>query len=130
MEKQTGKFVARVLVVEDEESVREALARILENSGYKVTTAEDCPVAVSLLEQGGFDIVFTDLTLPGPSGWELVRWVGENRPGTPVVLLSGWEIHQKDVEDKGPVARILSKPVKLKDMTDAIKELVPHPAEG
>ncbi len=130
MVKHTGKFVARVLIVEDEESVREALSKILENSGHKVATAEDCPEAIKALEHGGFDIVFTDLTLPGPSGWDLVSWVGEHKPGTPVVLLSGWDIRQKDVEDRGPVARILSKPVKVKDMIAAITEFVPHPSEG
>ena len=130
MDKKTGKVSASVLVVEDEDSVREALSRIIGNYGHSVTAAQDCPEAITALDKQAFDIVFTDLSLPGPSGWDLVAWVRKNRPGIPVVLLSGWEVPEKDAQTKGPVARILSKPVKLKDMINAITELVPRLSEG
>jgi CheY-like chemotaxis protein len=129
LDKKTGKGSASVLVVEDEDSVREALSRIIGNYGHRVTTAQDCPEAIKALQNAEFDIVFTDLTLPGPSGWDLVAWLRKNRPGIPVVLLSGWEVPEKDVEKKGPVARILNKPVKLKDMMNTITELVPRLSE-
>jgi two-component system capsular synthesis sensor histidine kinase RcsC len=86
---------------------------------------------VRFFEEGGFDIVMTDLSLPGLSGWEVAKAVRAKGWGTPVVLLSGWDIPpgDKDLRESG-VARLLPKPVKVKDMLAAINELVPKGEEG
>jgi CheY-like chemotaxis protein len=114
---------ARVLVVEDEESVRQALSRILENFGHDTVLAKDAVEGLAKFkESGNFDIILTDLSLPGPSGLDLAANAKALRPEIPVILLSGWDISEKEL--KGAVEMVMSKPVKIKDMLDAIDKLV------
>jgi signal transduction histidine kinase/CheY-like chemotaxis protein len=105
---------SRVLVVDDEESVRRYLSAGLQQLGYEtelVPTAED---ALSLLHTENFDVVLTDLGLPGMSGEELARTVHRRNPQTPVVLLTGWgdQIKAENRRFEG-VTQVLSKPITL-----------------
>jgi two-component system chemotaxis response regulator CheY len=114
----------KILVVEDEESVRQALRKILESFGHKVFDAGDGPDAIRQFEkEGDIDIVLTDLSLPGPSGWDVADQVKKRSPKTPVILLSGWDITEEELRQKDNVSRVLSKPVKINDMLKAINEL-------
>ena len=117
----------KVLIVEDEESVRQALVKILENFGHKVLMAADAPEGIKIFERERPDIVMTDLGLPGPSGWDLARAIKEKDPKVPVVLLSGWDVGMEDKSLTGLVEKILSKPVKIKDMLDTIDQLARKP---
>lgn len=113
-----------ILIVEDEDSVRHALSKILENYGYVVTGVPDAEAGIKAFDATvGMDLVLTDLSLPGMSGWELADAIKERAPKTPVVLLSGWDINPGDVKKHKSVTLILSKPVKIKDMLAAIKDL-------
>ncbi len=127
----SGGGGVRILLVEDEASVRDAVARILANYGHEVVAAADGPEGLLYFKRGGFDIVMTDLGLPGPSGWEVAKAVREISPDTPVVLLSGWDVSpgDKDLKESG-VARVLAKPVSVKDMLMVITELVSGGSEG
>jgi len=117
-------MAVNILIVEDEESVRHALSKILENYGYAVTCAADAEAGIKAFDAvAGLDIVFTDLSLPGMSGWELADAIKERAPKIPVILLSGWDIDPEDVKKHKSVETILSKPVKIKDMLAAITEL-------
>jgi DNA-binding response OmpR family regulator len=123
LEKATSTGI-KILIVEDEDSVRHALSKILENYGYAVTGAHDAEAGLQAFDAGGgMDIVLTDLSLPGMSGWELADAIKERVPKTPVILLSGWDIHPDEVKKHESVTLILSKPVKIKDMLAAIKGL-------
>jgi len=79
-----------VLVVEDEEAARQGLREILGMLGYRVATAQSAEEALPLAEAGGFDVLLTDLLLPGVSGMELARILRERRPGLRVVMMSGY----------------------------------------
>jgi CheY-like chemotaxis protein len=113
-----------ILVVEDEDSVRQALSKILENYGYAVTCVADAEAGIKAFDEAaGMDLILTDLSLPGMSGWELADILKERSPGIPVILLSGWDIDPEDVKKHKNVEMVLSKPVKIKDMLAAIAEL-------
>ena len=113
-----------ILVIEDEESVRHALSKILENYGYAVTCAADAEAGLQAFDAAACtDIVLTDLSLPGMSGWELADVLKGRNPGVPVILLSGWDIDPGDVKKHKSVEMILSKPVKIKDLLAAIMAL-------
>ena len=104
-------------------SPRQALTKIFENYGHKVTAARDGQEGLKIYgQQGDFDIVFTDLSLPGISGWEVADAIKSKDPKVPVVILSGWEVPESD-ERIGKVERVLNKPVKIKDMMKAVKDL-------
>jgi signal transduction histidine kinase/ActR/RegA family two-component response regulator len=80
----------RVLVVDDEENVRELLRDILESEGYQVRLAAGGHEALRLLGEGAFDAVFTDLGMQGMSGWELARAVREQDKMIPLAVITGW----------------------------------------
>jgi signal transduction histidine kinase/ActR/RegA family two-component response regulator len=81
---------ARILVVDDEEHVRELLKDILESEGHGVVSARDGREALSLLEGADFDAVFTDIGMKGMSGWELAHAVREQDGEMPLAVITGW----------------------------------------
>jgi signal transduction histidine kinase/CheY-like chemotaxis protein len=81
----------RLLVVDDEENVRELLADILESEGYQVELAASGREALEKFGDGsGFDALFTDLGMQGMSGWELAHAVREIDAKIPVAVVTGW----------------------------------------
>ena len=80
----------KVLVIDDEPELREVLGEFLAGQGHTVTACADGEAGLSRLLEERFDLVITDLGMPGLSGWEVVKRAKECRPGTPVVLLTGW----------------------------------------
>ncbi|HVC21813.1 MAG TPA: ATP-binding protein [Vicinamibacterales bacterium] len=109
----------RVLLVDDQVDVLESVADMLGALGHKVATAESGEVALGHFDREEFDVVMTDLGMPGINGIELARQVRKARPGTPVVLLTGWGA---DYEDHPPeeVNMVLSKPVTMKSLQEAL----------
>lgn len=78
----------RLLVVEDDETIREGLAEALLSEGYTVELARDGHQGKRALEHGGFDLVMLDLMLPGPSGLDLLRGLRAADSGTAVLILT------------------------------------------
>jgi two-component system copper resistance phosphate regulon response regulator CusR len=88
--------IMRILVVEDEESLAEALVEALEDEAYAVDLAGDGPTADELMSYSDYDLVVLDWTIPAPTGIELLRrWRGQGI-GTPVLMLTG----RTDVGDR------------------------------
>ena len=102
----------RVLLVEDDESVRRAAERILSEAGFTVTSAANGPEALALFTQQPFDVLVSDVVMPGGmSGPELAERLRIEQPSLPVVLASG---HSPDsLTRKGPLPadmRVVNKP--------------------
>jgi DNA-binding NtrC family response regulator len=81
--------IASILVVDDEEDVRDVLQGILESADYRVTTAADGHEASKCLAAETFSIVLTDLLMPDRDGIEVVGELRKKYPGTPVIVMSG-----------------------------------------
>jgi CheY-like chemotaxis protein len=81
---------ARVLVVDDEESVRAIAQESLRRAGFAVDTAADGATAVELVRASAFDVVLLDLTMPGMSGVDVFGALKDLRPDLPIVLTSGY----------------------------------------
>jgi CheY-like chemotaxis protein len=79
-----------VLLVDDDWDMREVLRRRLEQSGHRVEAASDGLTAVQLFEKGAFDVVLTDMSMPGMNGTELVRRVKAVAPRTITILITGF----------------------------------------
>jgi two-component system response regulator RegX3 len=79
--------VTRILIVEDEPSLAEPLAFLLEREGYVATIASDGPAAVAEFERNGSDLVLLDLMLPGLSGTEVCREI-RSRSAVPIIMLT------------------------------------------
>lgn len=80
---------ARILVIDDEPGIREILAKMLESRGHHVVHCADGQSALHRFQEEPFDLVVTDLNMPGLSGWDVAREVKGRAPGTPVILITG-----------------------------------------
>lgn len=81
-------ITGRILVIEDESSLRKTLARILQQANFEVTTAESAEQGLDYLKTTAFDLVFTDLRLPGMAGLEALKQIQSTNPNIPVVLFT------------------------------------------
>lgn len=115
----------RVLVVEDQEGVREFLSRALSENGYLATEVKDAKEARDIFEEekGNFDLIFCDVVLPDKSGLQLVSQLLSSKPGIPVLLSSGYvdEKSQRSLIHKRGF-RFLQKPYSLVNLLQTIKE--------
>jgi len=80
--------MADILVVDDDDVIRETLCELLSADHYCLT-ADTAEQALALLEAQRFDVLLTDVSMPGLSGMELLNRVVEMYPGTPVIIISG-----------------------------------------
>lgn len=116
----------RVLVVEDTADIRELLEEILRFEGYEVTTVEDGLRALNKLHQEVYDLVLTDLMMPGMNGLELLAHVAEQLDDVPpIIAMSAFERFRDEACERGAAA-FLSKPVDidvlLREVQRAIKD--------
>jgi CheY-like chemotaxis protein len=114
-----------ILVVDDDENIRNVLSEMLDFLGHRVASAPDGAEAFNLLDRSGYDLVITDLGMPGVSGWEVARRVKEKNSQTPVMLVSGWgsQIDPARVREAG-IDLVLNKPFHLEDVRRSISEIL------
>jgi CheY-like chemotaxis protein len=86
----------KILVIDDEPGIREILTKMLESRGYQVVACADGQSALHRFQEEPFDLVVTDLNMPGLSGWEVAREVKLHAPRTPVILITG-TVYQVDL---------------------------------
>lgn len=110
----------RVLIVDDEPMVTRSCKRILTEAGYEVDTSESGREGVDRALEGNFDLVVTDLKMPDFDGMELVRTLRNRRPGTAVVVITGYGTVRSAVEaTKMGVAEYIEKPFTPEEITEA-----------
>lgn len=114
---------ARVLVIEDEDDVRSILSDILTDGGHEVETASDGAQGLELFSKKDFDLVFTDLGMPGMSGWQVVEKVKQINRNVPVALITGWNIEPKESEmTSNGVDLIVYKPFEVNQVLQLVQE--------
>lgn len=87
----------RILVIDDEKVIREGVERALVKSGYEIAKAEDGNRGLELLKENKFDIVLTDLMMPGLDGFAVLDWIQENQPHIQVIVITGFATVTKAV---------------------------------
>ena len=90
--------ICTILLVEDEEYIRESLKEILEMNGYKVTTAHNGESGIEAASKASFDILITDLKLPGTDGIGVIRSIKSTSPDTTCIVLTGYASVETAVE--------------------------------
>lgn len=113
-----------ILVIDDEEVIREMLKDILEPQGYEITMAEDGAKAIELYDAGNFDLVITDIMMPEKDGFETIAALKEKNPAIKIIALTGYGLHNLPVAFDLGAARVYEKPIKPQDLKDAVKELL------
>ena len=115
----------KILVVDDDEQIREVLRDMLSLYGHALVTCPDAYAALKSLEAQEFDILITDLGMPGMSGLDLARVAHENHPTMPIAMITGWgtQLNQDEVTANGVMA-VLAKPFHLKEVRELVQQLV------
>ncbi|MBD3349431.1 MAG: response regulator [Candidatus Eisenbacteria bacterium] len=88
----------RILVVDDEDSIREYLSMMLEREGYDVESTADGKKAAKLCQKSEFDVIVTDIQLPGMSGIEFLSALRESDPNVPVIIVTGHASQESAIE--------------------------------
>jgi CheY-like chemotaxis protein len=114
-----------VLVVEDDDALRRAIARSLADRGFEVTAVEEASEAATLLARGRYDVLLTDLRLRNDSGIDLIREASSIAPQTRTVLMSAFATaRDHEVATNLGAVRVLSKPFEPEELVDAVRQAV------
>jgi two-component system cell cycle response regulator CpdR len=106
----------RILLAEDDDSMRVYLKRALERTGYDVTAVDRGTEAHSLLEQGGYDLLLTDIVMPELDGIELAQRAAALHPTMRIMFITGFAAVTLHNAAMPPDAKVLSKPFHLRDL--------------
>jgi CheY-like chemotaxis protein len=126
----------KVLVVDDDAVVGKSFNRVLSSKGYIVTTAQNAHEALKQIREQEFDVVFTDIKMPGMDGVELAERVKSSQPWTPVVIITGFGTTENESRAKAAgVSDFMRKPLSpemieasaAKAMTAPVLTVVPAP---
>ena len=115
---------ASVLVVEDESSVRRLVSKVLEKQGYRVLEAENGNHALEVASAFSFELLLTDIAMPGMDGRELAHSFRERRPDLPIVFMSGHIQDRPEPESPNDnLTAYLQKPFSLQLLAQTIEEM-------
>ncbi|WP_294391782.1 cell cycle two-component system response regulator CpdR [uncultured Sphingomonas sp.] len=106
----------RILLAEDDDSMREYLARALERTGYGVKAVNSGMSALVELERDSFDLLLTDIVMPELDGIELAQRAGTMHPSMRVMFITGFAAVTLQNGAMPPEAKVLSKPFHLRDL--------------
>jgi CheY-like chemotaxis protein len=102
----------KVLVVDDDPVVGKSFNRVLSKKGYVVITAQNAQEALNKLQEAKYDVIFTDIRMPGMDGLELAERVKAKHPWTPVVIVTGYGTTANEERAKAAgVSAFLHKPL-------------------
>jgi len=120
--------VARILVIDDNEMVRDILSDLLEAEGHMVRTATEGRGGLALLAGFMADIVITDILMPGQEGIETIQELRANNPDTKIVAISGggtrYGLSFLDMAEKLGAHATLSKPIDAKELNTLVERLL------
>ena len=121
IESETRK--ARIMVIDDEENIQDILSDILKKGGHEVEVVSDGSQGIEIFEKKEFDLVFTDLGMPGMSGWQVAEKVKGINGRVPVILITGWDIKKETAENKDNwVDLIIHKPFEMDQVLNTVQE--------
>jgi len=121
-----------ILLAEDDTSLRTFLTRALKKAGYEVMSVGDGEEALEAVRSQHFDLLLSDIVMPGLDGIELSRRAGRMRPEMRIMFITGFAAVALNARNEAPQgAQVLSKPFHLKDLVEEVnrflgqEELVP-----
>ena len=112
--------VRKILIVDDEPHILTMLRFTFERAGYDVALASNVEEAMAALRSRGFDVVLSDVIMPGASGYELAEWIAVNHSGTPTLLMSGGQSFRNGAE--GCYHTLVRKPFRPCALVAAVED--------
>jgi DNA-binding NtrC family response regulator len=120
--------MARILVIDDQDSIRRVVRRALEQDGHEVFDASDGELGMEILESNSFDVVITDIFMPGQDGIVTLRQIRKRFPAVKVIVISGGDASglmdlRQDAELLGAV-KSLQKPFNAREIMDVVRSVL------
>lgn len=112
----------RLLIMDDDSSVRDSLQKVLQDSGYDVMLAVDGKDGFAKLCEGAFDLLVLDVDMPGHDGWEVLEFLAMINPLLPVIMITGL-MDQMETNVIPGVSALMEKPLDVPSMLGKVKEL-------
>jgi DNA-binding response OmpR family regulator len=118
----------RILVVDDERSIRESLCKVLQAESYELVCAENGQEAIEKFGAEKIDLLLLDLGLPVKDGWGTLAWLAEVNPLLPVIIITG-RFEQRELAEQAGADALMEKPLNVLRLLQTIRELVNEPME-
>ena len=118
--------MARVLVAEDDQALKDFISRALESDGHEVTAVDDGSEAIDKLGTGGpFDLLLTDIQMPGVDGIALAKRAMEVSPSMKILLMTGvWSEIDPSLQGHNAIVGLLSKPFTLEQIKSEVASAI------
>ncbi|HWA64072.1 MAG TPA: response regulator [Caulobacteraceae bacterium] len=114
----------RILLAEDDDSLRGFLSRALERAGYEVTSCADGDEAAAVLDED-WDLLLTDIVMPGMDGIEVARLAAQRHPGLRIMFITGFAAVALSAGERAPAgAKVLSKPIHLREIVAEVDRMM------
>ena len=120
-------MVQKILVVDDDASIRMLVSRFLAKRNFAVETAEDGVEAMERLDHGGYDAVVLDLMMPRASGFDVLAHMDQHQPEMRAHTLVVTAFPRKALSELGGSCALLSKPFELDDLLTAVQKCANEP---
>jgi len=114
---------SRILLVDDNHVVRDMLVDLVGSLGYRADAAASGAEALALFDRGQYDVVLTDLVMPGMSGWEVLAALRQRDPQVPIIILTGTPAIG-DPRAAQPGVAVLRKPIDVTSLEATIKRML------
>jgi signal transduction histidine kinase len=115
---------ANIMIIDDEPEIGEVLSEILSTQGHQTCVFDSGRSGIEAFNKGSYEILITDLGMPGVSGWEVINIARQIKPGVVIGIITGWDISEEEVKQKG-VDFLINKPFRadyvLQTVANAVK---------
>jgi signal transduction histidine kinase/CheY-like chemotaxis protein len=115
---------SNIMIIDDEPEIGVLLSEILSNQGHQTCVFDNGIGGIEAFKKGSYEILITDLGMPGVSGWEVINTARQIKPGVVIGIVTGWDISEEEAKQKG-VDFIINKPFRadyvLQVVTNAVE---------
>jgi two-component system cell cycle response regulator CpdR len=117
--------MTRILLAEDDDSLRGFLKRALERAGYEVRACADGEEALEALPEAEWDLLLTDIVMPGADGIEVARQAAVIQPDLRIMFITGFAAVALAAKESAPEgAKVLSKPIHLREIVSEVERMI------
>ena len=115
---------SNIMIIDDEPEIGVLLSEILSNQGHQTCVFDNGIGGIEAFKKGSYEILITDLGMPGVSGWEVINIVRQIKPGVVIGIITGWDVSEEEAKQKG-VDFLIKKPFRadyvLQVVTNAVE---------
>jgi len=116
-------MATRILIAEDDRAVREFIGRALDHAGHEVASVNDGLAALEALRAGEYDLLISDIMMPGLDGVSLALKVAKEWPDMGIMLMTGYAHERQRAHNLDSLSHeVISKPFSLKEITEAVQK--------